>query len=114
MCMYKELTDRDWPYQRLQLPVLVLVHSHNGQNFQILSRNYAAGFAFKIIKNLSIKYFSFYLTNTTHDFIGALNQISHNMARVNLKKSEELVTNTTTAWKYTPKKPIICINCNPP
>ena len=36
------------------------------------------------------------------------------MARANLNKSEELVTNTTAASKYMPKRPRICINLNPP
>ena len=36
------------------------------------------------------------------------------MAIANLNKSEELVTNTTTASKYMPKRPIICINGNSP
>ena len=36
------------------------------------------------------------------------------MARANLNKSEWLVTNTTTASKYIPKRPRICINWNPP
>ena len=35
------------------------------------------------------------------------------MARVNLNNSEELVTNTTPASKYTPKRSRICINRNP-
>ena len=38
----------------------------------------------------------------------------HSMARVNLNKSEEVVTNTTTASKYIPKRSRICINWNPP
>ena len=38
---------------------------------------------------------------------------SHSMDRVNLNKSEELVTNTTTASKYIPKRSRICINRNP-
>ena len=37
----------------------------------------------------------------------------HSMARVNLNKSEELVTNTTVASKYIPKRSKICINRNP-
>ena len=36
------------------------------------------------------------------------------MARANLNKSEELVTNTIAASKYIPKRPRICINLNPP
>ena len=42
--------------------------------------------------------------------------IYHSMARVNLDKSEELVTNTTAASKYMliPKRSRICINQNPP
>ena len=36
------------------------------------------------------------------------------MARVNLNKSEWLVTNTTAASKYMHKRPRICINWNPP
>ena len=39
--------------------------------------------------------------------------IFHSMAGANLKKSEELVTNTTTPLKYTPKRTRICINLNP-
>ena len=39
------------------------------------------------------------------------NELSnHSMVRVNLNKSEELVTNTTRASKYIPKKPRISIN----
>ena len=38
----------------------------------------------------------------------------HSMARANLNKSEWLVTNTTAALKYIPKRPRICINWNPP
>ena len=37
----------------------------------------------------------------------------HSMARLNLNKSVELVTNTTTASKYIPKRSRICINRNP-
>ena len=33
----------------------------------------------------------------------------HSMATANLKKSEELVTNTTAASKYIPQSPRICI-----
>ena len=36
------------------------------------------------------------------------------MARANLNKSVWLVTNTTTASKYIPKRTRICINWNPP
>ena len=36
------------------------------------------------------------------------------MAIANLNKTEKLVTNTTTASKYMPKMPRICINGNPP
>ena len=36
------------------------------------------------------------------------------MAMANLNKSEELVTNTTAASKYMPKRPRICINGNLP
>ena len=36
------------------------------------------------------------------------------MARANLNKSEELVTNTTAASKYIPRSSRICINWNPP
>ena len=38
----------------------------------------------------------------------------HSMARANLNKSEWLVTNTTAASKYIPKRPRICINWNSP
>ena len=38
----------------------------------------------------------------------------HSMAIANLNKSEELMTNTTAASKYIPKRPRICINWNPP
>ena len=38
----------------------------------------------------------------------------HTMARANLNKSVWLVTNTTTASKYIPKKTRICINWNSP
>ena len=41
-------------------------------------------------------------------------QNTHSMARVNLNKSEELVTNTTAASKYIPKRSRICINRNSP
>ena len=40
--------------------------------------------------------------------------LKHNMARANLNKSFWLVTNTTTASKYIPKRTRICINWNPP
>ena len=36
------------------------------------------------------------------------------MAKANLNESEKLVTNATAASKYIPKRPRICINCNPP
>ena len=36
------------------------------------------------------------------------------MARANLKKSEKVLTSTTTASKYIPKRPRIGINRNPP
>ena len=36
--------------------------------------------------------------------------ISHNMARANLKKIKYFSTSTTTASKYKPKRPRICIN----
>ena len=36
--------------------------------------------------------------------------VNHSMARTNLNKSEELVTNTTTASKYIPMRPRISIN----
>ena len=36
--------------------------------------------------------------------------ILHSMATVNLKKSEEFVTNTTAASKYMPRRPRISIN----
>ena len=36
------------------------------------------------------------------------------MARANLNKSENFVTNTTVASKYTPKRTRICINWNRP
>ena len=42
------------------------------------------------------------------------NLAEHSMARANLNKSEELVTNTITASKYICKKPWICIHLNPP
>ena len=38
----------------------------------------------------------------------------HSMATANMNKSEELVTNTTAASKYIPKRPRICIIGNPP
>ena len=38
----------------------------------------------------------------------------HSMTRANLNKSEWLVTNTTAASNYIPKRPRICINWNPP
>ena len=41
------------------------------------------------------------------------NMFQHSMARVNLYKSEEMVTNTTAASKYIPKRSRICINRNP-
>ena len=43
-----------------------------------------------------------------------LGNLCHSMARVNPNKSEELVTNTTEASKYIPKRCRICINRNPP
>ena len=39
--------------------------------------------------------------------------LHHSMARADLDKSNELVTNTTTASKYIPRCPRICINWNP-
>ena len=36
--------------------------------------------------------------------------IADSMATANLNKSEDLVTNTTAASKYVPKRPGICIN----
>ena len=39
---------------------------------------------------------------------------SHSMARANLNKSKKVLTSTTTASKYIPKRPRICINWNPP
>ena len=38
----------------------------------------------------------------------------HSMAKVNMNKSEDLVTNITAASKYIPKRSRICINRNPP
>ena len=38
----------------------------------------------------------------------------HSMARANLNKSEEVLTNTTAASKYMPRRPRIWINWNPP
>jgi hypothetical protein len=35
---------------------------------------------------------------------------AHNMARANRNKSKKVLTSTTTASKYMPKRPIICIN----
>ena len=52
--------------------------------------------------------FSFLPTKVLH-----LEGLSHSMAIANLNKSEELVTNTTTASKYIPKRPRICINLKP-
>ena len=37
----------------------------------------------------------------------------HSMARANLNKSKKKLTSTTTATKYIPKRPRICINWNP-
>ena len=39
--------------------------------------------------------------------------LSHSMARANLNKSVWLVTNTTAASKYIPRRPRISINWNP-
>ena len=39
--------------------------------------------------------------------------VNHSMATANLKKSEDLVTNTTAASKYIPRRPKISINWNP-
>ena len=38
----------------------------------------------------------------------------HSMATANLKKSSAFMTNTTAASKYTPRRPRISINWNPP
>ena len=38
----------------------------------------------------------------------------HIVAGANLNKSEKVLTSTTTASKYIPKRPRICINWNPP
>ena len=42
--------------------------------------------------------------------------VQHHLSKAiaNLNKSDELVTNTTVASKYIPKRPRICINWNPP
>ena len=40
--------------------------------------------------------------------------LSHSMAGANLNKSKKVLTSTTTASKYIPKRPRICINWNPP
>ena len=37
----------------------------------------------------------------------------HSFARANLYKSKKVLTSTTTASKYIPKRPRICINWNP-
>ena len=37
----------------------------------------------------------------------------HSMATANLKKSEDLMTNTTAASKYIPRRSKICVNWNP-
>ena len=39
---------------------------------------------------------------------------SHSMAKNNLNKGKKVLTSTTTASKYMPKRPRICINWNPP
>ena len=44
----------------------------------------------------------------------ATNLSTHSMTRANLNKSVWLVTNTTTASKYIPKRTRIWINWNPP
>ena len=38
----------------------------------------------------------------------------HSMARANLNKSKKVLTNTTAASKYIPRRPRISINWNPP
>ena len=38
----------------------------------------------------------------------------HSMDSANLNKSKKVSTSTTTASKYIPKRPRICINWNPP
>ena len=42
--------------------------------------------------------------------IGSGHTVIHSMARANLNKNVWLVTNTTTASKYIPKRNRICIN----
>ena len=38
----------------------------------------------------------------------------HSITRANLNKSKKVWNSTTTASKYIPKRPTICINLNPP
>ena len=40
--------------------------------------------------------------------------LNHSMARANLNKSKKVLTSTTTASKYIPMRPRVCINWNPP
>ena len=42
------------------------------------------------------------------------NELKHSMARANLNESKKVLTCTTTASKYIPMRPRICINWNPP
>ena len=67
------------------------------------------------IQGSSLTFSSFKTTNfRSIQKIYLLVNSLHSMARANMNKSEKLVTNTTTASKYTPKRPGICINWNPP
>ena len=42
--------------------------------------------------------------------IGSGHTVIHSMARANLNKSKKVLTSTTSASKYIPKRPRICIN----
>ena len=49
-----------------------------------------------------------YSRNQNH--LTAIYSMHHSIARANLKKSKKVLTSTTTASKYIPKRPRICIN----
>ena len=56
----------------------------------------------------------FFLRYLWKRVVGITEKPFHSMARANLNKSKKVLTSTTTASKYIPKRPRICINWNPP
>ena len=89
-----------------------------GSNFHSFGRGYFL--SFKIAYYLFIRQFSILIFNSIELFPVIPFRIwiayigTHSMARANLNKSKKVLTSITTASKYTPKRPRICINWNPP